>query len=81
MIFKATIHNYVNNVDTTVFAGEKEQLFAQLGFMINCLADYCSKAHTVLIQEKPKRIHEHQLMHNTELRIHTNQTKKKYKII
>lgn len=29
MIFKATIHNYVNNVDTTVFAGEKEQLFAQ----------------------------------------------------
>ena len=51
----------------------------QLGFMIHCLADYCSKAHTVLTQEKPKRIHEHQLMHKTELRIHADQTRKKYK--
>lgn len=56
-------------------------LLKQLGFMINFLADYCSKAHTVLIQEKPKRIHEHQFMQSTELSIHTDQTKKKYKII
>lgn len=53
----------------------------QLGFMIHCLADYCSKAHTVLIQEKPKRIHGHQVMHNTELRIHTGQTRKNIKVI
>lgn len=50
----------------------------QSGFTIDCLADYCSKAHTVLIEEKPKHTHGHQLMHNTELRVHAGQTRKKY---
>lgn len=29
MIFKTIIYIYVNNVDTTVFAEEKEQLFSE----------------------------------------------------
>lgn len=82
MIFKMPIHIYVNNVDITVFAEKKNNCFLkQLGFMLHCLADYCSKAHTVLIQEKPKRIHGHQVVHITELRIHPGQTRKNIKII
>jgi len=53
----------------------------QLGFMMHCLADYCSKAHAVLTQEKPKRIHRHQFVHSTELRIHAGQTRKNVKVI
>lgn len=76
------IHIYVNNVDITVFAEKKNNCFLkQLGFMLHCLADYCSKAHTVLIQEKPKRIYGHQVMHITELRIHPSQTRENIKII
>lgn len=76
------IHIYVNNVDITVFAEKKNNCFLkQLGFMLHCLADYCSKAHTILIQEKPKCIYGHQVMHVTELRIHPSQTRKNIKII
>lgn len=52
----------------------------QLGFVIYCLADYCSKAHTVFLQ-KPKRIHGQQVMLNTELRIHMGQTRDNKNII